>query len=218
MPNLAGWKRLGIVVAFILLLAGGGIVSTVQQNRAREGSQTLNSALTGIQQNTSHLPEFRGFLQLDNISAMPGYSTVAPGHSLSFAVTTLNAGSEPIPSAYLFGGLRIPWEIPSADDELTIKQDFRNNLIKQYQDALSKHYSGSIVAAGQRGVNYFKLDKPLTEQDVSDLLHHRRRIYVYIWAAWQDLNGHPGTLEQCEWLNMPSTGQLYPETDWVACH
>jgi hypothetical protein len=217
-PNPASGKRVGLIAIFVLLFAAGGIVSTVQQNRAKQGTQVLNSTLSGIQQNTSHLPEFRGFIQLDNISAAPGYSTVAPGRTLSFAVTWLNAGSEPIPSAYAFGGLRIPRGIPSADDELAIKLNLKDNVTKQYQEALGKHYNGSVIGAGQRTVNNFKLDTPLTEQDVSDLLHHRRRIYIYLWATWQDLNGHSGTLEQCEWLDIPSNGQLYPETDWIACH
>ena len=151
---------------------------------------------------------------------IPGF--MQPGGVVSQKPKLLNIG-EPIQLNFLFsngGGspvygakeASLIWIVrTNAEDEATIVSQFKTKI----EPKLTEKYEGSLVAAGGRIYHTIETDRPLTADDISDIISGRLSVFMLSHVWW---NEKPEGFTTCYRLQPPeNTSVTFEQTSWHVC-
>lgn len=155
-----------------------------------------------------------GFLQLGSIVPVVGQNILAPGQAVAMNVNFENRGSEPVDDIHNFETLT-PVDMTNPSVALEAKKAFRSE--QQAASERSRGVKGYPIGAGQGGFNTART-RPLTQNEIDEILKGNVRLFLQVWAKWKDLHGNSGKIDQCWWLQTPSSVELKTaELSWHNC-
>jgi len=164
--------------------------------------------------------DLTGVLQLDGMLVVSEnnaltHNIIAEGKSLWLNVIYRNSGTQPIHHEYNTQSLWVV-DMSAAKAEQTMRHRFTTERRTGYKAAVEKWKGGGVGVEAK--VYQSVTSGPLTKSSVDGIMNGSVRLYVLAWATWKDSHNRTGEMEECHWLQTPSTPELtIANAVWHTC-
>lgn len=149
-----------------------------------------------------------GFMQVSDTKFLT--KELAPGVPITINVAVKNAGAAPVEDVYTSFSASL---VPVGPNPDNTDQETHVLLLKAahkgQQQIVNDGRKGSTVGVGHGVWTTLELPQPgsppLTNQQITEIMQGKTRLYVYVWARWRD---EPHDYELCRWLEPPLTTKI----------